>query len=213
MSPPNAEKSAPKRRRPKQARAKAKYDAILRAGLTVLLRDGYAAASTAAIADEAGVSIGTLYAYFADKEEIFSTFVEAQLGEIMNAIAANVSLSRYDTAEAGIRDIITTAVRFTQANKPTLGAMVGGRIPGVYDGMMLQPFMDLVYEVAEAFFRAHGLVQTSEEARRVTYTLTGAVAGFFIRMVTEDELPFCEEVVIDELVALVMGYMGRYAPD
>ena len=35
--------------------------------------------------------------------------------------------------------------------------------------------MEQIYEVSEEFFRAHGLVSTSEEARKVTYTLTGAV--------------------------------------
>jgi hypothetical protein len=103
-------------------------------------------------------------------------------------------------------------VRFTQLSKPTLSAVVG-KIPGVYDGMMLNPIIDQVYEVAEAFYRAHGLVSTSEQASRITYMLTGAVAGFFIRMVTEPEMPFSEEVVVDELVALVMGYIGRYRCD
>lgn len=197
------------RRRPKQERAKAKYDAILSAGLEVLRREGYSGATTAKIAKEAGVSIGTVYAYFADKDEIFAAFVDTRFVGIMDGIAANVSTARYETVETGIRDIMTLGVRFTLMAKPTLSAMVG-HVPGVYDGMMLQPIIEQVYEVAEEFFRAHDLVSTTEQARRVTYTLTGAVSGYFIRLVSEPELAYPEEEIVDELVALIMGYIGRY---
>jgi len=199
-------------RKPQQERAKAKYDAILQAAIRVLVEEGYADASTVKIAQAAGVSVGTVYAYFADKDEIFSTYVDTRIREILAAIASNVSMSGYATVEEGIRDVIGAAVTFTMSNKKTLSAMVG-RIPGVYDGMMLRGIMPQLYPVAEHFYRAHGLIRNETEARRLTYVLSSAVTGFFIRLITDPDQPLDEEEIADELVALMMGYIVRYRDD
>ena len=59
-----------KRRNPKQARAQATVDAILEATFHILETDGLAQLTTNGIAERAGVSIGTLYQYFSDRDEI-----------------------------------------------------------------------------------------------------------------------------------------------
>ena len=61
----------PLRRRAKQSRSIVTVDAILEASIRVLLAKGYAQATTNAIAERAGVSVGTLYQYFDDKDDIF----------------------------------------------------------------------------------------------------------------------------------------------
>jgi AcrR family transcriptional regulator len=58
------------RRNPKQARARATCEAILEAASQILERDGAAGFNTNAVAERAGVSIGTLYQYFPDKTAI-----------------------------------------------------------------------------------------------------------------------------------------------
>ena len=58
------------RRSPKQARARATCEAILEAASQILERDGAEGFNTNAVAERAGVSIGTLYQYFPDKTAI-----------------------------------------------------------------------------------------------------------------------------------------------
>ena len=53
-------------------RARAKREQILAGAQLVFLQQGFAAASTDAIAAEAGVSKRTLYAYYPSKEELFA---------------------------------------------------------------------------------------------------------------------------------------------
>lgn len=59
------------RRAPRQGRARETVDAIVAAAGELLVSKGYAAASTNAIARRAGVSIGSLYQYFASKQAIY----------------------------------------------------------------------------------------------------------------------------------------------
>src|SRR5215210_4632518 len=53
-------------------RARAKRDQILSGARRVFLRDGFAGASTDAIAAEAKVSKRTLYVYYLSKEDLFA---------------------------------------------------------------------------------------------------------------------------------------------
>jgi hypothetical protein len=54
------------------------------------------------------------------------------------------------------------------------------------------------------------LVQNENQARRLTYVLSSAIPGFFIRILTDPEQPLDDEEITDELVALMMGYIVRY---
>ncbi|MEU2283164.1 TetR family transcriptional regulator [Streptomyces sp. NPDC013178] len=65
--PENQEKEQPRRR---QARGERRIAQLLEAAASVFCTTGYTAASTNAIAREAGVSPGTLYQFFPNKEAI-----------------------------------------------------------------------------------------------------------------------------------------------
>ena len=59
------------RRKPKQRRGIQTYEAILESAAHLFARAGYDATTTHQVAARAGVSVGTLYRYFADKRAIF----------------------------------------------------------------------------------------------------------------------------------------------
>lgn len=77
------------KKQPVQARARATVDAILDATAQLLAREGYEAVSTNRVADLAGVSIGSLYEYFPNKQSI----VAATLGRTMREITVEVKAS------------------------------------------------------------------------------------------------------------------------
>lgn len=59
-----------RRRQPVQARAQRTLEAIVQAAAQILVKEGEAALTTNRIAERAGVSIGTLYQYFPDKQAV-----------------------------------------------------------------------------------------------------------------------------------------------
>jgi AcrR family transcriptional regulator len=74
----------------------AKREQILAGATRVFLRDGFAAASMNDITREAGVSKGTIYVYFRDKEDLFVAMVEAKrtafLSSLRTVLADNENL-------------------------------------------------------------------------------------------------------------------------
>jgi AcrR family transcriptional regulator len=72
----------PERQIPKQERSKRRYEHILQTAATLFEAQGIEAVSTNHIAAEAGISIGSLYQFFPNKETIIEALVEGFLLEI-----------------------------------------------------------------------------------------------------------------------------------
>ncbi|MET0373451.1 MAG: TetR/AcrR family transcriptional regulator, partial [Rhizorhabdus sp.] len=75
-------------------------EAILDAAARILARDGREAANTNAIARQAGVSIGSLYQYFPDRESIMRALVQRHGERIHAVVAGNDDAPPTDLASA-----------------------------------------------------------------------------------------------------------------
>lgn len=79
------------RRAPVQSRARASRDAILRASAQLLGRSGVTDFTTNHVAKRAGVSIGTLYEYFRDKDAILDALLSAHLDDAESAFSVAIA--------------------------------------------------------------------------------------------------------------------------
>ena len=93
-----ATKHSPLRRNPTQSRAAATLRAIREAALRILKEDGHARLTTNRIAEVAGISIGSLYQYYADKHaiaaDICNELLMTELGDIKRLDSQTLSLAR-----------------------------------------------------------------------------------------------------------------------
>lgn len=79
------------RKSAQQRRSKQTVQAMLEAAAQIFEQEGYDSATTDRIAERAGVSIGTLYQYFPDKEAILNVLLEQHVARAVSSLA--------DTAE------------------------------------------------------------------------------------------------------------------
>jgi AcrR family transcriptional regulator len=99
------------RKLPKQARSAATVEAILEAAAQVFERHGYAAATTNRIAARAGVSIGSLYQYFPNKDAILVALVHRHLAESAAALGPHIErLNRGAGFDELLPDIVEAMV-------------------------------------------------------------------------------------------------------
>jgi AcrR family transcriptional regulator len=100
----------PIRRSPLQERARQTVEAIFEASARILEQDGLEAANTNSIAERAGISIGTLYQYFPNKDAIFIAMARRELErdrEVMQrAVAESTDSSAYGLARATVHALI-----------------------------------------------------------------------------------------------------------
>ena len=92
-------KDVPMRRVPQQSRGQQRIDLVLDTAAELFAEIGYESATTNAIADRAGISIGSLYRYFPDKDAILRALadryyeqVHALYGEVFTGDLASMSL-------------------------------------------------------------------------------------------------------------------------
>lgn len=91
-------------RRPQQARSKATVAAIVEAASQLLASDGPKALTTRRIAERAGISVGSVYEYFTDREAIINALYQQFVNETVQVLQPLIpELVRIPLREAIIR--------------------------------------------------------------------------------------------------------------
>ena len=87
------------RKQPRQARSAITVDAIFEGTIQVLLSVGSTRLNTTRVAERAGVSVGTLYQYFPNKQALLLAVLERYLTQLMDTLEAACRDHRGATAE------------------------------------------------------------------------------------------------------------------
>ncbi|MBB4124502.1 TetR/AcrR family transcriptional regulator [Martelella radicis] len=93
---------------PRQARAEATVDAIFEATIQLLTRAGADSLTTTRVAERAGVSVGTLYQYFPNKQALIYALNERYLEALAKRIEATCSAQAGQTAPNMLKTLIDT---------------------------------------------------------------------------------------------------------
>ncbi|HEY4343582.1 MAG TPA: TetR/AcrR family transcriptional regulator [Parvibaculum sp.] len=102
---------------PKQTRSKASFEAIIDASAQLLRASPYEALTTNHIAERAGVSIGTLYEFFPNKEAIIAALTARLMKRLVeNMQEAFIAASRLD-AWNGVAHLTGQAVNAIAADR------------------------------------------------------------------------------------------------
>jgi AcrR family transcriptional regulator len=126
---PTAKSRQTRTRRPKQRRAQSTVAAILEGAARVLAERGWAGFNTNVVAERAGVSIGSLYEYFPNKQAIADAIVAEHLvkGEaLLSAAATNVSSKT--SLETLVTSLVDGFVNLHQ-DDPRLHRVLSSEVP------------------------------------------------------------------------------------
>ncbi|MGW1125133.1 TetR family transcriptional regulator [Streptomyces sp. NPDC002526] len=123
---------APARPRRRQARGEARIAQLLKAAADVFCTTGYTAASTNAIAREAGVSPGTLYQFFPNKEAIAVELGDQLLARWRETYGAAFLADHLELPLDRMLDAtLDPLIEFNCANPAFTVLMHGPEIPGM----------------------------------------------------------------------------------
>ena len=96
------------RKEPQQERARATVEAIVEAAARILDRGGWGRFTTNAVAELAGVSIGSLYQYFPNKLALVETILRRHFNDVLSALRfANERSSRMERIAGLVAGMIT----------------------------------------------------------------------------------------------------------
>ena len=120
-----------RRKIPAQSRSRATVDAVLEAATQVLETAGARGFNTNAVAERAGVSIGTLYRYFPDKQSILTALARREMEAVNAATASLLSRKKGDLAfdRAMIRAFVHAFEGRTRARRVAVSALLAHADP------------------------------------------------------------------------------------
>jgi len=186
-----------KRRIPRQMRAEETVAAILEGAAQILEAGGLAAFTTNAVAARAGVSIGTLYQYFADKQAILRAIAERELKATLARVAIAMGKGGAASPEERVRAIVRAMIGAFRGRQRARKAVVQAMFSEGGGAALQGPIA--------AFITAHALGSLSEQQ---TFVLSRALMGA-IRAAVLEEKPFLRDAAFeDELVRLALAYLA-----
>jgi AcrR family transcriptional regulator len=160
-------------REPRQERARAKRDALLRAASSLFAERGYAATTAPDIAEAASVSVGTFYSYFRDKRQILLALI-AGTAQAMRALDLGKASLRPDPRRA-IKDLFASVLPYDETHYQLQRAWtsMGGSEAEVADyGLEVQRW--LYHQVLLLIRRvaADGMTWPDLDVERTAWTIT-----------------------------------------
>src|ERR1700685_4313866 len=108
--PAEAQSAFEPRKTPVQARAAVTVQAISEATIQVLLSHGTDRLTTTRVAERAGVSVGTLYQYYPNKQALLFAVLEDHLGKVSAAVEAACRRARGKALAAMLKDVVEAFV-------------------------------------------------------------------------------------------------------
>jgi len=98
------------RKTPVQARAEVTVEAICEATIQILLSHGAERLTTTRVADRAGVSVGTLYQYYPNKQSLLYAVMEEHLDRVATVVEAACEQSRHKPLAEMIKQVVEVFV-------------------------------------------------------------------------------------------------------
>ncbi|MCM2357057.1 MAG: TetR/AcrR family transcriptional regulator [Geobacteraceae bacterium] len=183
--------------------AEASKQKITESARQVFADQGYAQASMRTIAREAGISVGGLYLYFRNKEELYLTLMQEWMDNLNGT--TREALRKIDDPRESLRAFITITIDFTRGHREMI--ILQGRELGFTFGIDLK----------KQFFRERRQIITgiirrgidagifrqcdADEAARIIFNV---LRGFVISMVIDEEALFsaggCVDLVLNGLL-------------
>jgi AcrR family transcriptional regulator len=170
--PSNRAKSP--RRKPKQARAHDTVEVILEAAARVLSRYGYASATTNRIADVAGVGVGTVYEYFANKDTVFEALIRREIDALVTVFAEQGAAEDIDL-EAALGRLITAGMGAMRHGPELIRALES--VPGAAFRQQLAGARQVVIDQIQRLLEAHRQELGVEDLDLAAFIVVCAVEG------------------------------------
>lgn len=191
------------RKRASQERSRATVDALVEATARILVRDGFDRASTNRIAEEAGVSVGSLYQYYPGKEALVVAVIERHNRDLMKIVRAALAEIADQPLETGTRKLVAAAVQAHRLD-PNLHRVLAEQIPRTGRLEDVETFNRETY----GLFRTY-LEDRREEVRTPDLDLAAFVCVTSIEALTHTAVLHRSEFLSDEAVGTLVDEATR----
>lgn len=197
--------AATARKHPRQARSKATVDAILEATARVLVDDGYDKLTTNRVAKVAGVSVGSLYQYFPNKQSLVLAVAEEHARSMVELLGATLSQLADVSIPVAIRTYVTAMLEVHSQEPELHHALVQ-----VVMQVGFEPFEEvdeMAMTLITGFLEQHRDEVKPTNARAAAWVLMTSVESLTHLFALKRPEGVTEAMLAEEITAIVLRYL------
>jgi AcrR family transcriptional regulator len=195
------------RKRPRQERAKATVDTLLEATARVLVKLGFDGLTTNAVAAAAGVSIGSLYQYFPNKEALVSALLERHMEEMNSVVLAELTrVAKLPLAEAA-RCVVELSIK-AHAVDPALHQVLTEQVPRVGKLAKLRDLDEICHRMVAGLLAARRHEVAIRDPDMAAFIIVSAIESVIHRAALLYPQRLRDPRLVDETTLLVTRYLG-----
>ncbi|MBX3214295.1 MAG: TetR family transcriptional regulator [Labilithrix sp.] len=195
--------------KPRQARGQATIDAILEATIRILERESLEHATTTRIAEIAGVSVGTLYHHFEDRDAILHALQER---EFARALAMMQDVLSQENLGAAPRETVERVVRGLATlyeSSPALHRVLAIEGLRVANAERVHAFDLRVIDVVRGFLLQSREHLRAPDASAAAFVAYQSVRATMLASLLERPPGLDLDTLVGQLVDLVVRYLIR----
>jgi AcrR family transcriptional regulator len=162
------------RKLPQQDRSRVTVEAILTATTRILTEEGYEKANTNRIAELAGISVGSLYQYFPNKESLMVALMEQHSQEMAELLATKIDCLADVPLAIAIPELVK-AVIAAHAIDPRLHQVLSEEIPRSQRSPQMQQADDRIRQLLYAYLERWQDVIRPQNIEMTVFILTCTV--------------------------------------
>ncbi len=196
------------RKTPKQARSKVTVEAILDGAIRVFDREKSGSVTTSQIAEAAGVSVGTLYQYFGDRDDIIDALQEREFERAGSMLADKLSPTAFSSPRDLAHAIVAGLLELYRA-APGLHRLLAIDGLRVAPTERVQAFDHRLVEMLRSFLEMTSFAIKRKNRHAAAFVLYHSVRATMLAAIMEEPLGLSDESLVGEVTDMVLSHLLR----
>ena len=195
------------RKRPRQERAKATVEVILAASARILVKRGFDGFTTNEVAAAAGVSIGSLYQYFPNKEALVAALIEKHVEEMSTMLMGQLARVATLPFSQGVRVVIEMTIQ-AHAVDPELHRVLTEQVPRVGKLARLRELDEICHRMVAGVLAARRDEVAICDPDLAAFILVSSIESVIHRAALLYPQRLRDPRLVEETTLLVTRYLG-----
>ena len=195
------------RKSPSQRRSGVTVDVIIEGAIRVLLEDGYGALTTVRVARRAGVSVGSLYQYFPNKQAVVAEIVRRRAAEII-AVVTRVDTDPESDPASAVSTLIAALLREKRQDLPLARALAPAMAEVEGRRLIMEAARSVVPELAGKLHSATGKPLTARDRSGLAIAVA-AIEGALWEAIASDPDAFDSPALHQQLTTILLSALSE----
>ena len=194
------------RNSPKQARSKVTVETILDGAIRVFDQAKSGAVTTSQIAEAAGVSVGTLYQYFGDRDDILDALQEREFDRASTMLAQKLSPTAFSSPRELAHAIVSGLLELYRA-APGLHRLLAIDGLRVAPTERVQAFDHRLVEMLRSFLEMTSFEVKRKNRHAAAFVLYHSVRATLLAALMEGPLGLSDEHLVAEVTDMILSHL------